>query len=205
MKRLKIIEQIIIVLVVAVLIPFITIGIIISNISQQSVRNELANNTSLIAQFVGEAVENYVNLSQGQLDQMAGGFNYIQNTMAKVQYFDEIETKTKLFKDLDIIEKNKIPKEKYNVSNGRLTLVSPIDIDNNYYLSAQININIIDKLLGKENIEGRNVYIFDYQTKKLVVTNDTNTPDKEVVSEAIKQDPTALEFASDNLKNICCK
>ena len=53
MKRLKIIEQIIIVLVVAVLIPFITIGIIISNISQQSVRNELANNTSLIAQFVG--------------------------------------------------------------------------------------------------------------------------------------------------------
>ncbi len=185
MKRLKIIEQIIIVLVVAVLIPFITIGIIISNISQQSVRNELANNTSLIAQFVGEAVENYVNLSQGQLDQMAGGFNYIQNTMAKVQYFDEIETKTKLFKDLDIIEKNKIPKEKYNVSNGRLTLVSPIDIDNNYYLSAQININIIDKLLGKENIEGRNVYIFDYQTKKLVVTNDTNTPDKEVVSDLI--------------------
>ena len=185
MKRLKIIEQIIIVLVVAVLIPFITIGIIISNISQQSVRNELANNTSLIAQFVGEAVENYVNLSQGQLDQMAGGFNYIQNTMAKVQYFDEIETKTKLFKDLDIIEKNKIPKEKYNVLNGRLTLVSPIDIDNNYYLSAQININIIDKLLGKENIEGRNVYIFDYQTKKLVVTNDTNTPDKEVVSDLI--------------------
>ena len=89
MKRLKIIEQIIIVLVVAVLIPFVTIGIIISNISQQSVRNELANNTSLIAQFIGEATENYVLLSQSQLDQIASGFSYIPNTMAKIQYFDD--------------------------------------------------------------------------------------------------------------------
>ena len=185
MKRLKIIEQIIIVLVVAVLIPFVTIGIIISNISQQSVRNELANNTSLIAQFIGEATENYVNLSQAQLDQMASGFNYIPNTMAKIQYFDEIESKSLLFKNLDIIEKNKIPKEKYNVLNGRMTLVSPIDEGKNYYLLAQININIIDKLLSKENIEGRNIYIFDYQTKKLLVTNADNSTNTEVVSDLI--------------------
>ena len=185
MKRLKIIEQIIIVLVVAVLIPFVTIGIIISNISQQSVRNELANNTSLIAQFIGEATENYVTFSQAQLDQMASGFNYIPNTMAKIQYFDEIESKSLLFKNLDIIEKNKIPKEKYNVLNGRMTLVSPIDEGKNYYLLAQININIIDKLLSKENIEGRNIYIFDYQTKKLLVTNADNSTNTEVVSDLI--------------------
>ena len=189
MKRLKIIEQIIIVLVVAVLIPFITIGIIISNISQQSVRNELANNTSLIAQFVGEATENYVLLSQAQLDQIASGFNYIPDTMAKIQYFDEIESKTMLFKDLDIIEKNKIPKEKYNVRNGRLTLVSPIDTDKNYYLLAQININIIDKLLSKENIEGRNIYIFDYFQKKLIATNVDFINTYDVVSDlTLKQD-----------------
>ncbi len=189
MKRLKIIEQIIIVLVVAVLIPFVTIGVIISNISQQSVRNELANNTSLIAQFIGEATENYVLLSQAQLDQMASGFNYIPNTMAKIQYFDDIESKTLLFKNLDIIEKNKIPKEKYNVKNGRLTLVSPIDPDENYYLLAQININIIDKLLSKENIENRNVYIFDYLQKKLIVTNVDNINTYDVVSDlTIKQD-----------------
>ena len=189
MKRLKIIEQIIIVLVVAVLIPFVTIGVIISNISQQSVRNELANNTSLIAQFIGEATENYVLLSQAQLDQMASGFNYIPDTMAKIQYFDDIESKTLLFKNLDIIEKNKIPKEKYNVKNGRLTLVSPIDPDENYYLLAQININIIDKLLSKENIENRNVYIFDYLQKKLIVTNVDNINTYDVVSDlTIKQD-----------------
>ncbi len=189
MKRLKIIEQIIIVLVVAVLIPFVTIGIIISNISQQSVRNELANNTSLIAQFIGEATENYVLLSQSQLDQIASGFSYIPNTMAKIQYFDDIESKTMLFKELDIIEKNKIPKDKYDVKNGRLTLVSPIDADKNYYLAAQVNINIIDKLLSKENIEGRNIYIFDYLQKKIIATNVDTTNTYDVISDLnLKQD-----------------
>ena len=60
MKPLKIVEQIIIVLVLAVLIPIITIGIIISNVSQQSVRSELANNASLMAHFVGDAIEEYI-------------------------------------------------------------------------------------------------------------------------------------------------
>ena len=41
MQRLKIAQQIIIVLLFAVLIPFVTIGLIISNISQQSLRSVL--------------------------------------------------------------------------------------------------------------------------------------------------------------------
>ena len=170
MKRLKIVEQIIIVLVIAVLAPFVTIGIIISNVSQQSVRTELANNTYLIAQFLGNAVENYVNFSQSQLNQIASGFNYIPKTMAKIQYFDEIESKSKLFKNLDIIEKNKIPTNKYNTQNDRLTLVSPIDKDKQYYLVAQININIIDRLIGEE-IKRRKIYIFDNETNSLIFSN----------------------------------
>lgn len=174
MKRLKIVEQIIIVLIFAVLIPFITIGIIISNISQQSVRSELINNTSLMAEYMADAIENYVILSQAQLDQMASGFNYIPNVMSKLQYFDEIETKTKLFKNLDIIEKNKLPKEKYTHNNGNITLYSPIDKEGNYYLSAQININIAESLFSKENIKGRRIYIFDNKNNDLIAANSTD-------------------------------
>ena len=171
MKRLKIVEQIIIVLVFAVLVPIITIGIIISNVSQQSVRSELANNTSLMAHYIGDAIESYVNLSQAQLNQMASGFNYIPDTMSKIQYFDDIEAKTRLFKNLNIIKKSQIPKEKYNIENGMMTLVAPIESEKNYYLSAKINIDIFNSLLGKENIKGRNIFIFDYKTKELIVTN----------------------------------
>ncbi len=175
MKQLKIVEQIIIVLVISVLIPFITIGIIISNVSQQSIRSQLESNTSLIAKVLADTYENYVKYSQSQLDQMASGFNYIPGTMAKLQYFDEIESKTKLFKNLDIIEKNKLPKENYEVVEGKLNLISSIDKEKNYYLSGFIDIDILDTLLGKENVKGRNIYIFDSKTNKLILSNAPKT------------------------------
>ena len=105
MRRLKIVEQIIIVLVFAVLIPFVTMGLIINNVSQQSIRQELAYNASLIAKFTGNAIENYVAFSQAQLNQMASGFSYIPDTMEKLQYFDEMEAKSKLFKTLDVVKR----------------------------------------------------------------------------------------------------
>lgn len=171
MKRLKIVEQIIIVLIAAVLIPFVTMGLIISNVSQQSVRLELSNNAKLMARFVGEAIENYVNFSQSQLNQMASGFNYIPNTMAKVQYFDEIEAKTKLFKNLDIIEKEKLSSLDLNIHNEDMTLYSPIDKEGKYFLVAQIKVNIISKLFPEAT--QRHIYIFNSQTKELIATNST--------------------------------
>ena len=144
MRRLKIVEQIIIVLFFAVLVPFVTMGLIINNVSQQSIRQELANNAMLMSRFIGNAIENYVNFSQSQLNQMASGFNYIPNTMAKVQYFDEIEAKTKLFKNLDIVEKVKFSLPDFDDKENYLTLFSPIDKNEKYYLTAQIKINIIE-------------------------------------------------------------
>ena len=179
MRRLKIVEQIIIVLVFAVLIPFITMGLIINNISQQSIRLELANNATLMARFIGNAIESYVNYSQSQLNQMASGFNYIPNAMAKVQYFDEIEAKTRLFKNLDVIEKEKISFS--NLENGLLNLYAPIDKTNKYYLSAQIEINIIDKLFSKE--PKRHIYIFESNTNKLLATNATDETARAILAE----------------------
>lgn len=181
MKRLKIVEQIIIVLVFAVLIPFITMGIIISNISQHSVRTELANNAKMMARFIGEAIESYVNFSQSQLNQMASGFNYIPNTMAKVQYFDEIEAKTKLFKNLDIVEKEKLQKINYNIEDGNIKLVSAIDKDKKYYLTAEIKADIINKLFPQET--KRHIYVFNSQTKELLLTNYTKEGASSILAE----------------------
>ncbi len=64
LKRPKIVQQIIGVLLLAVLIPLITIGVIISNISQHSVRHELNYSATMIAQFVGENILLYEQLSK---------------------------------------------------------------------------------------------------------------------------------------------
>ena len=175
MKRLKIVEQIIIVLILAVLIPFMTIGIVISNISQHSLRIELAHSASLMAEFLGDTIENYVTYSQMQLNQIASGVNYIPDNIDKMKYLDEVEVKTKLFRALDIIEDYEVPSEKYFVENGRMTLYSPIDSNRTLYLKAQINIDILDILLGSENTKNRNIYIFDNKNHDLLVTNAPKT------------------------------
>ena len=178
-KRLKIVEQITIVLVLAVLIPFITIGIIISNISQQSVRNELQNTTYLMANFVGDSFVNYIDLSQSQLDKIASGFSYIPNAMDKIRYFNEMQADSKILKNIRIIEKNNLPKENYQFKDGNITLVS--EIDNKYYLAAEINIDIINSLLNKDEFKGRDVYIFDNKTQSLLSTNVQENPNVNII------------------------
>lgn len=192
MRRLKIVEQIIIVLVFSVIIPFVTMGLIINNVSQQSIRSELQNNAKLMARFVGDAIESYVNYSQSQLNQMASGFNYIQNPMAKVQYFDEIEAKTRLFKNLDVITKDKISQMKFISNDGLITLISPIDKNNSYFLTAQIKIDILDKLFTGEN--QRHIFVFDSKTKELILTNSSNENAKAVLSELIIKDNVKEAF-----------
>ena len=172
MKHLKIVEQIIIVLIVAVLIPFITIGIIISNISQQSVRNELENSTKLISQFVASSINGYVSISQSQLDQIASGFNYIHDGYEKLEYFGDLEGKTKLFKNLKIIPAKDIPKKKYTAVKEDLILFSPIDEQHKYYLAGHININIFNVILNGKDTKDRNVLIVDNDSKELIVSNN---------------------------------
>ena len=196
MKRLKIVEQIIIVLVIAVLIPFGTIGVIISNISQHSIRNELAHSASLIAEFLGDTIENYLFYSQAQLNQMASGLNYIPDSVGKMKYLDEIETKTKIFKSLDIVEQNEVPKQKYIVSDGRVTLYSPIDKNNILYLKAQIKIDILDILVRGENSKNRNIYIFDNDNHNLLATNAPKTSALDALSGLVVSEDTKIKIFS---------
>ncbi|MBR6297852.1 MAG: HAMP domain-containing histidine kinase, partial [Candidatus Gastranaerophilales bacterium] len=162
------------------LIPFVTIGLIISNISQQSVRNELQNTTYLMANFIGDSYEKYIDLSQLQLNRIASSFNYIPNAMDKLRYFNEIEQQTKVFKNIRILEKNRLPAE-YNYSNGKITLVS--NIDAKYSLAAEINVDIINSLLNKDVLKGRDVYIFDNKTKTLLSTNVKENPNLSIIND----------------------
>lgn len=190
MRRLKIVEQIIIVLVFALLIPFCIIGIIISNISQHSIRSELANSAGLIAQFLGDSIENYAKYTKSELNQIATGLKFIPDTMAKMKYFDEIEAKNKIFKGLDIVEDFEVPKNGYGVSDDRLTIYAPIGENKKLYVKAQINVDILDSILGVENTKTRNIYIFDSKTNDLIISNAPKSTVQEALSGLIVNDNT---------------
>ncbi len=63
LKRPKIVEQIMVVLFFAVIIPFVTIGFIISNVSQHTIRKELNYSATMLAQYVGENVALYYKIA----------------------------------------------------------------------------------------------------------------------------------------------
>lgn len=56
-KRLKIAEQILIVLFIAVLIPMIVSGIVINNINKHAMRRQLTESAELVANVVSNEVD----------------------------------------------------------------------------------------------------------------------------------------------------
>ena len=104
-KRLKIVEQIGIVLFFAVLIPMTISGFIINNINQQSVRSQLRESAVLIANMVSDEIDFFTESVKQILEQVASTLNYFPTREAKIKYLN------KIIKDLDYCEKLEIVKD----------------------------------------------------------------------------------------------
>ena len=85
LKRPKIVEQIVVVLFFAVLIPFVTIGFIISNVSQHTIRKELNYSATMLAQYVGENASLYHKLAPKDFE----SFDVILNKKLSGEKIDE--------------------------------------------------------------------------------------------------------------------
>jgi len=107
-KRLKIAEQIAIVLFLAVLIPFITIGLIISNISQQSVRKELKYSATMISGFVGDSVQNYLKYADEELKQIASAISFFYYEEDKNDFLVDVKEKYGKFNNFQFLHYLKI-------------------------------------------------------------------------------------------------
>lgn len=172
MKRLKIAEQIVIVLLFAVLIPFVTIGLIISNISQQSVRRELAYSSRMISGLIGDNVQNYIKNAQEELGQIASAIGFFYYEDDKNDFLSEIQEKYGKFSNFKIINtltrSGKTPV--FNPKNLTIKLYSNINDED--IVSADLKMAILqDALDSKFSDIKYDVYILD-DTGNIVATND---------------------------------
>ena len=60
LKRLKIAEQILIVLFCAVMVPMIVSGLIINNINQHAIRAQLRDSAKLVSSMVSEEIDMFI-------------------------------------------------------------------------------------------------------------------------------------------------
>lgn len=187
MQRLKIAQQIIIVLLFAVLIPFITIGLIISNISQQSVRRELNYSALEISRSIGENVENYLEYSKQKLDQVASALTFIPYAHDKADYLSEVENKDGGFGNIQIVERSNLPPKRFEFDKTSSTIKLYSDINDEYALFAQLDAtDMQDAVAQRYKDEKRQIYILS-EDDTLIATNSPNAPEFEELVKTLPQ------------------
>ena len=85
-KRLKIIEQIAIVVCFAVIIPLTVCGFIISNVNQQAIRSQLRETAILTANMVSDEIDFFSSTMNTSLAQVSDSLKYISNSSERQRY-----------------------------------------------------------------------------------------------------------------------
>lgn len=117
-RRLKIAEQIIIVIFFAVLIPMSVSGIIISNINQQSNRSQLRSAAIMIANIVSEEIDVFEHSINNELSQIITTLEYYKNFGQEQKYLDTVIEELPFYKELVIVRENELEKYKmYNIQD----------------------------------------------------------------------------------------
>ena len=187
-RRLKIAEQIIIVIFFAVLIPMTVSGVIISNINQQSKRAQLRSAAVMIANIVSEEIDVFEHSINNELTQIIASLEYLNNPSQEQSYLDSIIGNLPFYKELAIVEKSQLEKYKmYSIQDDYAVFSRPMK--NGHYLVAVLDINNLQKNLFKTLTEDKR-QIFVLAGKDIVATSNYS---QEGYDKSIAQLPEKLK------------
>ena len=186
-RKLKIAEQIIIVIFFAVLIPMTVSGVIISNINQQSNRAQLRSAAVMIANIVSEEIDVFEHSINNELTQIIASLEYLNNPSQEQSYLDSIIGNLPFYKELAIVEKSQLEKYKmYSIQDDYAFFSRPMK--NGHYLVAVLDINNLQKNLFKTLTEDKR-QIFVLAGKDIVATSNYS---QEGYDKSISQLPEKL-------------
>lgn len=176
-KRLKIAEQILIVLFFAVIIPMAISGFIINNINQQSMRSQLRDSAVLITNMVSEEVDVFLTSYTNELNQIKFAMNYIKGSSAKQKYLKDILKNAPEYKNLSVIS-SQSELDKLRTYNHQHNLVSiSTKVDGNRFLTATYDVDFVKKNLFKSlSNDKRQIYVLS-PTGELIASHNYKEKD----------------------------
>ena len=181
-KRLKIVEQIILVLLLAVITPTIVSTFIVNNINQHAVRNELQYSALSISESIASNIETFTRSGEDELDQIVLALRHIPDKKSKSEYLKELFTNSKLISELQII--NKDDKDKYiswdeysifNEQKNEIQILKKIDEDTAILATADIQ-TFKDQIFNIYKKDDRQIYILG-QNNTLLAAHKYNKKD----------------------------
>ena len=182
-KRLKIVEQIAIVLFFSVLIPMTISAFVINNINQQAVRHQLREAAVLIASMVSDETDFFATTVTNNLNQLVFSLDYIPTYKQKQVYLSEV---AKNFVDCESIKiiKNKDELDKLykdNRANGKTTL--HVSMKNGSYLVATYRLeNLKEELFRSLKDDKRQIYVMTNDGTLIAAHNYTEDVFKDSIS-----------------------
>ena len=169
-RRLKIAEQIIIVIFFAVIIPMSISGIIINNINQQSNRAQLREAAVMIANIVSEEVDVFQNSVRNELNQIVNTLEYYNAPEKAEDYLNTVIKGMRFYKKLEIISpKELLQYKKYDLEEN-MTVANRRLKDGNYLVAVIDTKDLKENLFNTIDKGKRQIYVIKNSDKKLLAS-----------------------------------
>ena len=188
-RRLKIAEQIIIVIFFAVIIPMTVSGFIINNINQQSNRSQLREAAVVITNIVSEEIGVFESSINNELTQISKTIEYYNSPDKTSEYLKTIINNMSFYTVLDVIKSPEMAKfDKYR--NDLNYAVYTKDLADGNILVAVLDINDLkEKIFKTINQNKRQIYVLSGEDKHLIAS--INYED-DIFKRSVKQLPDKL-------------
>lgn len=181
-KHLKIVEQIAVVFIFAVIIPMSISGFIINNINQQSMRHQLREAAVLIANMVSDEIDFFNKTVSSNLEQVVFSLKYFKTPAAQEAYLKEVTKSLPDCEKLEIVnEKDLTTIHERNKKSKKATI--PVKINDNEYLVATYKLDAIrDELFKSLADDKRQIYVLTNDGDLIAEHNYTDEAYKKTIS-----------------------
>lgn len=189
-RRLKIAEQIIIVIFFAVIIPMTISGIIINNVNQQSNRAQLRAAAVMIANIVSEEVDVFQHSIDNELTQISTTLEYYNSPELAHEYLDTIIKHMPFYKELVITSQSGMKEfEKYKYSNDYSVFTK--ELKNGNHLVAVLDMkNLKENLFKTLEQDKRQIYVLAGEQNRLVASINY---EEDIFKSSLEQLPRNLQ------------
>ncbi|MBQ6516205.1 GHKL domain-containing protein [bacterium] len=189
-RRLKIVEQIIIVLLCAVFVPLVISAFIINNINQHAVRFQLENSAELVTQVVSEEIDVFNITIKNNLAQIMATIDYIPDYQEKLAYLKYIQSKSSIYDNLKLVSNDAEYREVYDkYMNNENVVVSNQNSDGSYIMATFKTEQLKNNLFRPFYKNQRQIYVLTGDNKLVASYNY----DEEVFKKSLDLLPKKLK------------
>ena len=189
-RRLKIAEQIIIVIFFAIIIPMTISGIIINNVNQQSNRAQLSAAAVMIANIVSEEVDVFQHSIDNELNQISSTLKYYNSPEKEKEYLNTIIQNLPFYKELAIVSNEELKNyDKYRLTNDFSVFTK--EHKNDKHLVAVLDMkNLKENLFKTLEQDKRQIYVLAGEENRLVASINH---EEDIFKSSVEQLPKNLQ------------